>query len=261
MAPTHAADEPAHRPHPEDCAGRAPPTTSKARFGNGPLARECQRLYQARTSLERLCRELRQEILDGERRYARANHQIKLLRKDAERRDREYATARRRARGIGREFDRLYLEFVQSRHRTRLLEKDAEQRNREFVNARKRTRLLEKDAEQRAREFANARMRTRLLQKDAEARDREFAEVRRRLRSLQHLSTDLAAGFLAMTASRRWRLGSALLSLPSRILGHQPRTVADDRRPLATALVAGEPPPAEEPNAEGAVGVGTAQKD
>ena len=107
------------------------------------LERQSGRLAQARTSIERLCLELREELLDAESRNERATAEIRRLRRDAERRDNEFATARRRVR---------------------LLLKDAERRDNEFATARRRVRLLLKDAERRDNEFAQVRRRLRALQ-------------------------------------------------------------------------------------------------
>lgn len=141
--------------------------------------RDLQRLTQARASLERLCSELRHDLLESERRYACAMARIRLLSRDAERRDREYA---------------------------------------------------------------NARLRNRILLKHADRRDLEFTHVRAELRALKHLSAALATAFLAITTTRRWRLGNALLSIPSRLLGLRTATVADDQRELATTLALGQMP-------------------
>ena len=192
------------------------------------LERDCRRLAQARASLERLYLEMRQDLQEAENRNACATVQIRLLLRDAKRRDREFASARRRIR---------------------ILSKDSELRDREIADARRRIKLLVNDAERRGSEYANARRHIRLLLRDAERRDREFAAVRAQLRRLTHLSAGLATGFLAATASWRWRVGDALLSLPSRVLGRRPTTVADDQRPLATILALGQmPPPADPPD-------------
>ena len=196
------------------------------------LERDCRRLAQARASLERLYLEMRQDLQESEQRNACATVQIRLLLRDARRRDHEFASARRRIR---------------------ILSKDAELRDREFADARRRIKLLVNDAERRGSEYASARRRIRLLLRDAERRDREFAAVRAQLRRLTHLSAGLATGFLAATASWRWRIGDAFLALPSRLLGRRPTTVADDQRPLATILALGQmPPDAELPDPDSA---------
>ena len=191
------------------------------------LERDRRRLAQARASLERLYHEMREELADSERRNACATVRIRLLLRDAERLDREFAKARRRIR---------------------ILLKDAERRDRDYADAKHRIRLLVNNAERRDREFAKARRHVRILLKDAERRDREYVRVRAQLRLLRHLSAGLATGFLAITESRRWRLGNALLSLPSRILGRRPTTAADDQHALATTLALGQMPcPADSP--------------
>lgn len=123
------------------------------------------------------------------------------------------------------------------------LRHDLQESERRYACAMARIRLLSRDAERRDREYANARLRNRILLKNAERRDREFARVRVQLRSLKRLSADLATAFLAITTTRRWRLGNALLSIPSRLLGRRAATVADDQHELATTLALGQKPP------------------
>ena len=166
---------------------------------------------------------------------------------------------RRRLEQARASLERLHVEMrhdlQESEHRyacatvrIRPLLRDAERRDREYLNARHRIRLLLNDAVRRDREFASVRRQVRLLL-DAERRDRDYAGVRAQLRALRHLSAGLAAGFLAITASRRWRLGDALLSLPNRVLGRRPATVADNARALATTLALGQVPrPADSPD-------------
>ena len=185
------------------------------------LERDRRRLGQARASLERLYSEMRQDLGESEHRNACAKTRIRMLLREAEHRDREFATARRRIR---------------------ILLKDAERRDREYANARHRIRLLLNNAERRDHEFARARRQVRILLKDAERRDREYARVRAELRSLRQLSAGLATSFVAITRTRRWRLGNALLSIPSRLLGRRPTTVADDQHALATTLALGQIP-------------------
>ena len=246
MAPTddsHAAEAKSVPDHP--IAGHAaslrpsPEESSERRR----LDLECHRLQQTRASLERLCMELQQELLDSECRLQCATTQIRLLRRDAERRHREFADARRRIRVLQKDQDHRDREYANARRRISLLQNDAEQRDREYANARHRLRLLMNNAERRDREFAKARHRVSLLLHEAEQRDREYARVRAHLRSLKHLSTGLAAAFLAITKTRRWRLGNTLLSIPSRVVGRRPTTVADDQHALATALAGGQMPP------------------
>lgn len=122
------------------------------------------------------------------------------------------------------------------------LRQDLQESERGYACAMARIRLLLRDAERRDREYADARRHVRLLLKDAERRDREFAHVRAQLRSLKHLSAGLATAFLAITATRRWRLGNALLLIPSRLLGRRTVTVADDQHELATTLALGQVP-------------------
>ena len=101
-------------------------------------------------------------------------------------------------------------------------------------------RLLRRDVERRDGEFSKARLRVRQLEKHALRQAREFGEIRRQFRLLQQRSSSLAVGFLAITASRRWHVGHALLSIPSRLLGRRPVTVADSLQTLASALATGK---------------------
>ena len=206
------------------------------------LERDNRRLAQVRASLERLYLEMRHDLRESEHRNACATVRIRLLLRDAERHDREFASARRRIRILLKDAERRDSEFASARRRIRILLKDAGRRDREYLNARHRIRLLLNDAKRRDREFANARRQVRILLKDAERRDRQYAHVRAQLRSLRHLASGLAAAFLAITESRRWRLGDALLSFPSRVLGRRPTTAADDQHALATALARGQMP-------------------
>ena len=204
------------------------------------LERDRRRLAQARASLERLYLEMRQDLQESERRSACATVRIRLLLRDAERRDREFASARRRVRILSNDAEQRDREFASARRRVRILLKDAERRDRELASVRHRIKLLLDDSARRDRD---ARRRIRLLQRDGERRDREYAAVRAQLRTLKHLSAGLATGFLAVTASRRWRLGNALGSLPDMLLGRRPKTAANDLRPLATSLALGQTPP------------------
>lgn len=206
------------------------------------LERDLRRLVQARASLERLYLEMRKDLRESEHRNACATVRIRLLLRDAERRDREFARARRQVRMLRKDAERRDREYASARRLIRMLGKDAERRDREYAAARHRIRLLLNNAERRDREYASARSRVRSLLKVAERRDREYAQVRAQLRMLRHLSAGLAAAFLAITATRRWRLGNALLSTPSRLLGRRPVTVADDQRALATTLALGRMP-------------------
>lgn len=262
------------------------------------LERECQRLVQARVSLERLCLELRSDLMESERGNRLATGQVRRLGQVSEHRAAELSEARRRVRQLARDAERRDTAFSDARRRVRQLAREAERRDAEFSEARGRVRQLAREAERRAAEFSEsqadmqrlerecqrllqvrvslerlclelrrelvssenqnlaatdrlseATRRVRQLEREAERRDAEYAETRRRLRSLKRQSTDVATAFLAVTASRSWRLGNALLAFPRLVVGRRRRTAVDDLQPLATALAGGRdaPDPKERP--------------
>ena len=115
---------------------------------------------------------------------------------------------------------------------------DSERRNR---CAEAEVRLLRRDAERREREYADARRQIRQLERLAERRDQGFAAYRERLRLLERQSSNLAAAFLAVTASKSWRLGRVLLWFPRRIVRRQSDVAVDELRSLASDLAGRSP--------------------
>lgn len=135
-----------------------------------------------------------------------------------------------RLRHVRRSLERLCTEL---RHELQ----DAERR---YKHATAQNRLLRREVEQGDRESNKARLRVRLLEKHAQRQACEFSEARRQFRLLQQRSSALAVGFLAITTSRRWHVGHALLSIPRRLIGRRTTTVADSLQTLASALATGK---------------------
>lgn len=144
---------------------------------------------------------------------------------------RDLQLERQRLRHVRGSLERLCTELRQELQ-------DAERR---YKCATTQNRLLRREVEKGQREFDKSRLRVRLLEKHALRQAREFSEARRRFRLLQQRSSLLAVGFLAITASWRWRVGHALLSIPRRLLGRRTTTVADSLQTLASAFATGKP--------------------
>ena len=192
---------------------------------------------------QREARRLRQSNAELERRVAVRGEQVRNL--TAQRRELVDEVARQTAsrHDVRNDLSDSIQELRVVRAEATAARDEADQLQREVEGRQKE---LKGAIERHGRERGELQRRNQRLAHEREQLRREKEHLRHRLRALRGLARELQVGVKALLASRRWRLGHAILSFPHRLLLRPPpATAASALLPLASGELPTETLPAK----------------
>ena len=215
-------------------------------------AHELDRALGELDAVRREAGRLRQSNSELERRFAVRNEQVRNL--TAQRRELVDEVARQAAsrhdarddlNDAIQELRAAKAETAATRDEAARLQREVKDRQRDLAAAKEEIERRKSVASGQRRRLDDQRRQLDDIGRERGQLRREKQHLQHRLRALRGLASELQIGVRAVLASRRWRLGHAILSLPHRLLLRPPpATAASALLPLASEQLPTEALPA-----------------